>query len=26
MKRIAEEGTGYHKPFSFDSKEVVSAK
>jgi len=26
LKRIGEEETGYHKPFSFDLKEVVSAK
>ena len=26
LKRIGEEKTGYHKPFSFDLKEVVYAK
>ena len=26
LRRIGEEETGYHKPFSFDLKEVVSAK
>jgi len=26
LKRIGEEEIGYHKPFSFDLKEVVSAE
>jgi len=26
LKRIGKEETGYHKPFSFNLKEVVSAK